>query len=64
MWPNESDQYRKKRDRLLTAEAELRRQIEAVAELRRSLPQGGQIKEDYTFTDCATENPISVSQLV
>ena len=48
-FPNESDEYRSARDRLLNAEAELRRQIEAVAAMRRSLPLGGQVKEDYTF---------------
>ena len=37
-FPNESDDYRAARDALLTAEAELRRQLEAVAAQRRELP--------------------------
>jgi predicted dithiol-disulfide oxidoreductase (DUF899 family) len=40
-FPGESPEYRTARDRLLEAEAELRRQTEAVAALRRALPSGG-----------------------
>lgn len=49
-YPNESDDYRKARLKLLEQEIALRRQIEAVAEARRALPPGGEIKEDYAFT--------------
>ncbi|WP_170468170.1 DUF899 family protein [Ruegeria arenilitoris] len=47
--PNESPQYRAARNALLTAEAELRAQIEQVANLRRGLPKGGTVPQDYTF---------------
>ena len=48
-FPNESQEYRAARDRLLEKEIELRRQMEAVAEARRKLPPGGMLKEDYVF---------------
>jgi predicted dithiol-disulfide oxidoreductase (DUF899 family) len=48
-FPNESPQYRRARDALLEEEMELRRQIERVAALRRALPPGGAIPEDYVF---------------
>ncbi|WP_263416608.1 DUF899 family protein [Terriglobus albidus] len=48
-FPNESPEYRQARNALLAEEIELRRNIERVAELRRALPLGGRIPEDYTF---------------
>src|SRR5829696_2038274 len=48
-YPGESAGYRDARDRLLAAEIELRRQIEAVAAARRELPPGGEVPEDYVF---------------
>jgi predicted dithiol-disulfide oxidoreductase (DUF899 family) len=48
-FPNESTAYRAARDRLLAQEIELRRAMEAVAEARRALPPGGEIREDYVF---------------
>jgi predicted dithiol-disulfide oxidoreductase (DUF899 family) len=53
LFPHETPTYRKARDRLLKAEAALRRQVEAVAKLRRSLPQGGAIPEDFEFDEAA-----------
>lgn len=50
-FPNESDAYRTKRDELLRAEMDLRRQIEEVARQRRNLPTGGEIKENYVFEE-------------
>lgn len=50
-FPNESKAYRTARNSLLKAEIELRRQTEEVAVIRRKLPLGGKIKEDYIFTD-------------
>lgn len=50
-FPGEDDHYRKARDRLLTAEMELRQKIEDVAALRRQLPPGGPIPEDYVFEE-------------
>ncbi|MFK4874491.1 DUF899 family protein [Novosphingobium sp. ZW T3_23] len=49
-YPNESAEYRRARNALLDAEMALRRQVEAVAALRRALPPGGAISEDYLFT--------------
>ena len=48
-FPQRIPRYRAARDRLLEKEIELRRQMEAVAEARRKLPQGGLLKEDYVF---------------
>jgi predicted dithiol-disulfide oxidoreductase (DUF899 family) len=48
-FPNESVEYRSARNALLDAEIALRRQLEAVAAQRRSLPPGGKIPEDYLF---------------
>jgi predicted dithiol-disulfide oxidoreductase (DUF899 family) len=48
-FPNESAGYRAARNTLLDAEIALRRQTEAVAEMRRALPPGGELPEDYVF---------------
>ena len=48
-FPNESPAYRAARNALLDAEIALRRQTEAVAQLRRELPPGGEVPEDYVF---------------
>jgi predicted dithiol-disulfide oxidoreductase (DUF899 family) len=48
-FPNESAEYRRARSRLLEEEMELRRDIERVAALRRALPAGGELREDYVF---------------
>ncbi|MGA1984576.1 MAG: DUF899 family protein [Acidobacteriaceae bacterium] len=50
-FPGESAEYRAARFELLRAEMELRRKIEEVAALRRGLPLGGALKEDYLFTE-------------
>jgi predicted dithiol-disulfide oxidoreductase (DUF899 family) len=47
--PNESAEYRRARQALLVEEIELRRHAERVAELRRQLPAGGEVPEDYVF---------------
>lgn len=54
-FPNESDEYRAARDALTQAETELTRQVEAVAALRRQLPPGGTVPEDYVFTERSDE---------
>jgi predicted dithiol-disulfide oxidoreductase (DUF899 family) len=46
---NESADYRRARTELLAEEIELRRQIERVAEMRRALPPGAEVK-NYRFT--------------
>ncbi|MGH7819544.1 MAG: DUF899 family protein [Candidatus Binatia bacterium] len=48
-FPGESEAYRAARNELLRAEIELRERIESVAALRRRLPRGGRLKEDYVF---------------
>lgn len=48
-FPNESPAYRAARDELLRAETDLRAQVERVAALRRNLPPGGALREDYEF---------------
>jgi predicted dithiol-disulfide oxidoreductase (DUF899 family) len=48
-FPSETQEYREARMRLLEAEIGLRRQIEAVAAQRRTLPDGGEVKSDYVF---------------
>jgi predicted dithiol-disulfide oxidoreductase (DUF899 family) len=61
-FPNESADYRKARNELLRAEKKLRKQIEAVAALRRTLPLGGEVKEDYVF-DEGPAKKVKLSQL-
>jgi predicted dithiol-disulfide oxidoreductase (DUF899 family) len=50
-FPGESDEYRAARDELLDAELALRRQVEAVAAQRRSLPLGGEVPTDYELDE-------------
>ena len=47
--PNESREYREARDALLKDEQELVDKVKSVAALRRKLPLGGQLREDYVF---------------
>ena len=48
-YPNESREYRAARESLLKDEQELVDKVKSVAERRRNLPPGGQLKEDYVF---------------
>jgi predicted dithiol-disulfide oxidoreductase (DUF899 family) len=50
-FPNETPEYRAARRELLAAEVELRRRTEDVAALRRRLPLGGRVPEDYVFDE-------------
>ena len=50
-FPGESDEYRAAREELLQAEIDLRERREKVATLRRALPPGGEVKEDYVFEE-------------
>ena len=50
-YPNEQPEYRKARNELLDAEAALRDQLERVAALRRTLPLGGELEQDYRFEE-------------
>ena len=56
--PNESEDYRRARQRLLVEEIELRRHVERVASIRRELPPGGEVRDDYHFV---AENGSEVS---
>ena len=59
-FPGESTAYRAARDRLLEQEIELRRATEKVAALRRALPPGGVVPEDYVFqAAAATGAPVT-----
>jgi len=60
-FPNESKAYRAARNDLLKAEIDLRRRIEKVAALRRSLPAGGEVAEDYVFD--SERGKVKLSQL-
>lgn len=66
-FPGESDEYRRARDELLQAEVDLRRQIEAVAAQRRTLPLGGEVPDDYVFEEWDTganaARPVRLSEL-
>ncbi len=50
-FPNETAAYRNSRNRLLRAEIDLRKKIDEVAALRRKLPLGGAVPEDYVFEE-------------
>jgi predicted dithiol-disulfide oxidoreductase (DUF899 family) len=58
-FPNESKIYRSARNRVLAAEKALRKKAEAVAALRRKLPQGGQVPEDYVFDEVGRRTRLS-----
>jgi predicted dithiol-disulfide oxidoreductase (DUF899 family) len=56
--PGETAEYRDARDRLLEAEIALRRHVEEVAALRRALPLGAPLKEDYVFEELAADGSV------
>src|SRR5258708_286545 len=60
-FPNESAEYRRAREALLVEEIELRRHIERVAEQRRQLPPGGEVKKNYAFE--GEQGPASFADL-
>jgi predicted dithiol-disulfide oxidoreductase (DUF899 family) len=65
-YPNESAEYRSARDKLLEEERKLVEQTKAVAALRRELPPGGELKEDYTFAWATADKlgqPVKLSEL-
>ena len=59
--PGESAAYRAARNKLLTEEMALRRQVESVAALRRALPAGGTVAQDYVFD--GGDGPLILSDL-
>jgi predicted dithiol-disulfide oxidoreductase (DUF899 family) len=60
-FPNESKQYRAARKKLLAAELALRKQVEKLAAMRRKLPAGGEVPQDYVFT--SERGPARLSEL-
>src|SRR6201981_3954383 len=62
-FPGESREYRRARNDLLEAEAELKRLNEQVAAKRRALPGGGLIREDYVFESAADGSKVRFSEL-
>ncbi len=62
-FPGESEEYRRERNRLLGAEARLRRAIEDVAAQRRALPLGGVVPDDYVFEEVTDGAAVRFSQL-
>lgn len=60
-FPNDDAAYRKARRALLAEEIELRRHIERVAAMRRALPPGGEIPEDYVFQ--SPDGPVRLSEM-
>ena len=65
-FPGENAAYRKARDKLLEEEMALRRHTEAVAALRRKLPLGGKVPEDYVFEgvdELMGVRPVRLSEL-
>ena len=59
--PSESAEYRRARNALLAEEIELRRHIERVAEQRRALPPGGEVKKSYKFQ--SERGPVTFADL-
>jgi predicted dithiol-disulfide oxidoreductase (DUF899 family) len=62
-FPNEPAKYRAARDKLLRAEARLRREIEKVATMRRALPAGGGVPADYVFEEGDPPHKVKLSEL-
>jgi predicted dithiol-disulfide oxidoreductase (DUF899 family) len=69
-FPNENRSYRTARNKLLEEETKLRKKVEQVAALRRKLPNGGKVKDDYVFkeggrdlNDTKTVKQVKLSEL-
>jgi predicted dithiol-disulfide oxidoreductase (DUF899 family) len=63
MWPNESAKYRDERNALLEKEAQLRQLSEDVAAMRRALPPGGELQQNYKFVRVRDHVEVKFSQL-
>ena len=70
LYPNETAEYRAARDQLLAAEIELKSNIERVAKMRREMPAGPLVAEDYVFsegprdlTEDGPTQPVKLSEL-
>ena len=62
-FPNETKTYRGARDKLLRAEMALRKRVEQVAAMRRKLPAGGKVPEDYAFEEGEPARRVRLSEL-
>ena len=62
-FPNETTGYRAARNELLEKEIALRAEVERVAAMRRGLPLGGQIKENYAFEEFEPEGKVRTVKL-
>jgi predicted dithiol-disulfide oxidoreductase (DUF899 family) len=69
-FPGETPEYRTARNALLEAERDLRRHVEKVSAMRRELPVGPRVPEDYRFVeggadpaDVTTSRPVQLSEL-
>jgi len=65
-FPNESPEYRHARNELARAELDLKRQVDRTAALRRQLPLGGLLKDDYVFegmTNSGRSHKVRLSEL-
>ena len=65
-YPNESQEYREARNVLLREEEQLVKKVKEVAEMRRQLPRGGRLKEDYEFqwaNEGKVGEPVHLSEL-
>jgi len=64
-FPGESRAYRAARNKLLRAEIALRKRVEQVAAMRRKLPLGGVVPQDYAFEEGAAGSArrVKLSQL-
>ena len=62
-FPGESEEYRRERNRLLEAEAGLRRAIEQVAAQRRALSPGGIVPDNYRFEQASDGREVRFSDL-
>lgn len=60
-FPNEPAGYREARNALLAEEIELRRHTERLAQMRRAMPMGGEVPEDYEFV--GEHGPVKLSEL-
>jgi predicted dithiol-disulfide oxidoreductase (DUF899 family) len=62
-FPSESSEYRRARNELSEKEAELQQLNEQVAALRRALPAGGLVREDYVFESAGDGSKVKLSEL-
>jgi predicted dithiol-disulfide oxidoreductase (DUF899 family) len=61
-FPNESNEYREARNKLLDFEIQLREQVEKLGQMRQALPRGGLLKEDYGFSEL-TNSHVTTTKL-